>query len=125
MSLLLLTFSAVAAGAAYILGVFDRPKFELQDSLLKGNKNDELYCIVATTTEKNIGAHVKRLLIGSLKGIQALSNGKDILQDAAKIYGSLEGAEKLGLGLYFDDPKKKGWAVGWAVHATCRDSKSS
>jgi hypothetical protein len=103
-----------------LLSVFDRPKFEAHDSLLKGNASAELYCIVATTTEKNFGAHVKRLLIGSLKGIQALSNGKVILQDAARIYGSVEGAEKLGLCLYFDDPKEKGsprWAVGWAVHA--------
>lgn len=64
---------------------FERPKFEKQDSLLIGNANTELCCIVATSPETNIGAHIERLIEESLKGIQALPHGKPILQNAAKV----------------------------------------
>ena len=90
--------------AIYQLGVFERPKFEYHESLLEQERGHELYTIMATTTEKNIGQHVMRLMNGTFEGINSTSTGPGYLKAATKLYGAPEGAEKLGVGLYFEDP---------------------
>jgi hypothetical protein len=104
--------------AIYQLGVFERPTFEYHESLLDQEKGHELYAIMATTTEKNIGQHVMRLVNGTFEGINSTSTGPTYLKSAAELYGAPEGAEKLGVGLYFEDPatsEAPRWAFGWVV----------
>jgi len=109
---------ALAGVLVWQLGLFDRPKFEYQETLL----DRELYAIVATT-KGNVGKQVAKIAEGTLKGIESLPNSKELFESAAKLYpGTPEGAEKLALGLYFDDPKEvpegeQRWALGWAVES--------
>ena len=105
------------AVCAFFLGIFDRPTFEFHDSLVGGR---ELYAIVAASTDKNFGQNIFRLFNGTLTGINAFRDGPAMLQSAAELYGSPEGADKLAVGLYFDDTARSGsprWAIGWAVEA--------
>jgi hypothetical protein len=119
----------IAAGVAvfigvsvYQLGLFERPGFEHQEHLL--NDGRELYAIMAVveTPYKEIGKHLMRLMEGVEKGIQAVDDGASRMQNAAETYGAPEGAEKLGVGLYFDDPHHKNskgrWAIGFAVQGS-------
>lgn len=110
---------AVLLGVAtYQLGVFERPTFVHHENLMDREKGHELYAIVATATEKNIGQHVMRLLNGTLQGINSTDTGSVHLKTAAELYGAPEGAEYLGVGLYFEDPAKSDaprWAIGWGV----------
>jgi hypothetical protein len=56
---------------------------------------------------------------GTLEGIRSTgSTGPAYLKAAAELYGAPEGAEKLGIGLFFEDPAQSDaplWAIGWAV----------
>lgn len=114
--------AAVIGVAALILtqlGIFDRPAFEYHESLLVGQEvGRELFAIVATSTEKGIGQHVMRLIKGVLEGIESTDTGPSYLKTSAELYGAPEGAERLGIGLYFEDPAlvdAPRWAIGWAV----------
>jgi hypothetical protein len=53
MSMFCISFSGIASAAAYQLGIFDRPKFEKVESIVKSGTL-ELYCIVGTTREKTL-----------------------------------------------------------------------
>lgn len=100
----------LVAVAAYFVGIFDRPPFEYNDTL---SPNDEVYAIVAVTTQKDISKNVQRLLMGAKLAVPADRNAA-----AAAAYDPE--ATKMGVGLWFDDPKKHEnprWAMGWAVAA--------
>lgn len=102
---------ASLAVVLFLFGVFDRPDFEYHDSF------PELVTIVAVSRKKNIGEHVMALMQAAESAILASPDGARMMEAAANLYGG--GAEgKLGVGLYFDDPKTEDnprWAVGWAV----------
>jgi len=112
---------AVAAATLYLLGIFDCPGFARQDALLPdadGSHHRELYALVATTTDKNVGGNIGRLLEGTKKGIDSLPDGADLLRNAAKKYDS--SAETIAVSLFLDHPKQVDaprWATGWAVYA--------
>lgn len=107
---------ALAGVTVWQLGLLDRPKFQYEETLL----DRELYAIMATT-KGNIGQQVEKLATGTLKGIESLPDSKELFESAVKLYpGTPEGAEKLALGLYFDDPKEAKeprWALGWALES--------
>jgi len=97
----------------YQLGLFDKPEFHYEATLV----GREFHAILATSTEKNIGQHVSRLLSGTQNGILALPKGEALMKAGARLY-SEEAPEKLAIGLYFDVPAEVDhprWAVGWAV----------
>jgi hypothetical protein len=99
----------------YKLGLFDRPEFVFQERLVEKN---ELLAVVATIREKNIGQNVRRLMGGAMKGIESLPQASVILKNGAQLYGAPEECEKIGIGLWFDDPKAVDaprWAMGWAI----------
>jgi len=100
----------LVAVAAYFVGIFDRPPFEYSETL---SPNGEVYAIVAVTTQKDISKHVQRLMMGSKLAVPADRNAA-----AAAAYDPE--ATKMGIGLWFDDPKRHEnprWAMGWAVAA--------
>lgn len=116
---------AVAGVLVWQLGLFDRPKFEFQESLLPEEQHHhrELYAIVAVA-KGNIASQVGKLATGTLKGIEESlgpEDSKELLGSAAKLWpGTPEGSEKLSVGLYFDNPKavaEERWAIGWAVES--------
>lgn len=107
--------TGIVSFGIYKLGLFDRPEFVLQERLVEKN---ELLAVVATIREKNIGQNVRRLMGGTTKGIEALPQARVILKSGAKLYGAPEESEKIGIGLWFDDPKAVDaprWAMGWAI----------
>lgn len=110
MSFLLPTVTMVVAAALYQIGVFDRPVFE------EVSFEPTLYLILASTNTKDIGGNIERLMKGTLHAIEDIA--KDNMAQAATAYGAPEGAERLGVGLYFDDPMKTNhprWGLGWAI----------
>lgn len=105
---------AILAIAAYFLGIFDRPAFEHQPTL----SPTPLFALMTTSTEKNIGSHIQKMLKDTKSSIQALPGGTEQMFNAAQLYGTP--AHAVALGLYFDDPGKVDaprWAVGFAVEA--------
>lgn len=121
---IVLTSIAVALFAigSYRIGLFDRPEFEFHNSILTGvNSRDRtLNVVIATSTSKDIGGNVARLLTGTKKPLDGVDNFKAYLSQAAKDYGAPDGADSLSVGLYFDDPSSVDsprWGIGWAVSA--------
>lgn len=121
MALTLAAAGAVLGGIGYWIGLFDRPEFKYKENLL--SSKEEIYVLLALCREKSIGQHVMRLLEGTTKAVDAAasSHQKDsssLLGDVAVKYGCPEGTKSVSVGLYFDDPHKKGeprWGLGWAV----------
>mmetsp|Transcript_10998 Transcript_10998/g.20333 ORF Transcript_10998/g.20333 Transcript_10998/m.20333 type:complete len:294 (-) Transcript_10998:133-1014(-) len=129
--------AALTAIFTYQLGILDRPDFVFYNSLwmpdgreeiLKSSSHDDdnnrlatpLYAILATTTAKNIGRHVGRLLNDTLSTLLSLddSGAKELMAMAAQAYGAPEGTETLSVGLYFDNPSvvdAPRWGVGWVI----------
>jgi hypothetical protein len=105
---------------SYKLGLFDRPDFEFHSSFLVGlNKDKAFHAVIATSTCKDIGGNVERLLRGT-KAPLDVDNFKTYLSQAAQDYGAPSGAEAVAVGLYFDDPSSveaPRWGIGWAVSA--------
>lgn len=114
--LILSTIALVLVGVAYFVGLFDRPKFEYRSSLLKSGK--QLYILAAPCQEPSYPKHIPRICEGTIDAVNTLPNSKQLLQDGAALYDVPEGAKRLCVGLYFDDPWKTNtprWAIGWAV----------
>jgi len=111
--------AALAGVLVWQLGLFDRPKFEHQETFLPR----ELYAIVAVTKGDVRPKVFEKLITGTLKGIESLPDSTKLLESAVKIYpGTPEGAEKLALSVYFDDPvdvkkEEQRWAIGWFVES--------
>jgi hypothetical protein len=108
--------AGTVSAVAFFVGIFDRPDFTKEDALTKGER--ELYCLVATTNDKNIGNNDARLSEGTLKGILATEKGKQYMETDSKLYTTPEGAERMRIGLCFDDPAETNlprWAVGWVL----------
>ena len=118
----------VGAAASYMLGLWDRLKYSTGILLEAGgeeNTKREWFAVVAKCTEKNVGKHVMRLIDGTRKGIESLSDGSELLQEGCKAYlwndSKEEMPDSLCIGLFFDDPSKvenPRWAIGWAVRGT-------
>lgn len=103
----------VTAAAMLQLGLFDWPSFK------EATIEPTLYFFVASTTEKDIGANVERLLEGTKAAAEAVVSEEKLASPAAA-YGAPEGAEMLHAGFYFDDPhatEKPRWGLGWAIDA--------
>lgn len=112
---------ALLAVVAFFLGIFDRPEFVYQDSLLPDGS--DLMTIVATSQDQNIGENIMRLLGGAEAAIMASPEGTRLLEAAAESFGG----GKVGVGLYFDDPKTMDaprWAAGWAVQANFNQARA-
>lgn len=112
------------AGLAYAVGLFDRPKFEYHEYFLKSKQ--ELFILAAPCQEPSYAKHIPRICEGTIDAIKTLKDSSKLLTDGAKLYDVPEGAEKLCVGLYFDDPWKTNaprWAIGWAVG--CKDSAAA
>jgi hypothetical protein len=117
---IVLTSIAVALFAigGYRIGLFDRPEFEFHNSIVGPDKT--FYVVIATSTSKNIGGNVNRLLTGTKKPVDGIEKFNDHLSQAAKDYGAPDEADSVAVGLYFDDPSKAyapRWGIGWAVSA--------
>lgn len=79
------------------VGVFDRPP--LQEAIIDA----DIYLFIASTTNKDIGGSVMRLLTGTKDAIGTVTTAEQLSTPAA-LYGSPVGSEALSVGLYFDDP---------------------
>jgi hypothetical protein len=119
----IIIFAAVIflAGLAYAIGLFDRPKFEYRDYLLK-SKREPLFVLAAPCQEPSFPKHIPRIIQGTLDAIQTLKDSTKLLAEGAALYDVPDGAERLCVGLYFDDPwttNTPRWSIGWAVG--CKD----
>lgn len=111
----------------YLVGIFDRPLFEYQETLVMGDDNDAkkqtfLYAIVAFSTEPKIGQHIERILDGVKMGLLGQPNGKALMTAASQLYGPPANSEDgyIEVELYFDDPEQTEhprWLAGYAVQA--------
>jgi hypothetical protein len=75
---------------------------------------------MAPCSRKGFNKHIPRLCEGTLDAIKVLKDSTKLLADGAALYGAPEGAERLSVGLYFDDPKLTDtprFAIGWVVGA--------
>jgi hypothetical protein len=112
---------AAASFVGYQLGLFDRPHFVFEQSLVTSNeKQTYLYAIVALSTEKSISRHIKRLMTGVKDGISKTIPDHEVqLIAAARLFGGSDAIDRtLSVALYFDNPNKEAkprWASGWAV----------
>jgi hypothetical protein len=118
MILFILSAVAVVLGGlfAFLTGLFDRPKFVYREFLLESKK--ELYVLMAPCKENGFAKHMPRICQGTLDAVQALKGSTKLLADGAALYGSPKGAERLFIGLFFDDPwltNTPRWAIGWVV----------
>jgi hypothetical protein len=80
----------------------------------------ELFILMAPCSEKGYNKHIPRLHEGTLDAIKVLKDSTKLLADGAALYGAPEGAERLSVGLYFDDPfltDTPRFAFGWVVGA--------
>ncbi len=130
----LILYSATAVALTAIianhLGVFDRPDFAFYENLWcpdglehqcahkEGVPAPPLYAIMAVTATKDIGSVIRRLLKETKEPLDAETESRLALAQAAKEYGAPEGAESLSIGLFFDDPNvvnQPRWAIGWVL----------
>jgi hypothetical protein len=110
--------AVILGGLAFLAGLFDWPKFTYREFLLESKK--ELYLLMAPCSERGYNKHIPRLCQGTLDAIQALKDSTKLLTDGAALYGAPEGAQRLRVGLYFDDPWSTDtprFAIGWVVGA--------
>lgn len=106
----------VIVGLAYMIGLLDRPKWVYREYFLLSKK--ELFILAAPCQEPSYPKHIPRICKGTIDAITTLKDAKKILRDGAALYDVPEGAERLCIGLYYDDPWKTNtprWAIGWAV----------
>ena len=111
-------------GLAYAVGLFDRPKFAYREYLLSSKR--ELFVLAAPCQEPSFPKHVPRLIRGTLDTIQTLEDSTKLLAKGAALYDVPEGAEKLCVGLYFDDPwttNTPRWTIGWVLG--CKDFETA
>lgn len=111
-------------GLAYAVGLLDHPKFVYREYFLQSKQ--ELFLLVAPCQEPTYAKHIPRICEGTIDAIKTLKGSAKLLADGAKLYDVPDGAEKLGIGLYFDDPWKTNtprWAIGWAVG--CKDFEAA
>jgi len=106
----------VLGGFAYAVGLLDRPKFELREYLLTSKK--ELFVLAAPCQEPSFPKHIPRICEGTSDAVDTLKDSTKLLADGAALYDVPEGAERLSVGLFYDDPWKTNtprWAIGWAI----------
>ena len=144
----------IFAVVLFHLGFFDWPKFTKQSSIiLEGNaaasNQGPLYALMVTSTQRDIGNHVGRLVGGVYEllsqapliemqeqhhvevvgddGTPQMTtttnlitvNTTSAMSRAARLYGTPQTCNNVGIGLYFDNPtvvEDPKWAVGWLVH---------
>lgn len=110
-----------AAVAAYAVGVFDEVEFQEQPKLTRNDPGSHQFmAIVATSRSKNMVGQIESVAAEALMGILAMSNGEQMLQRAAKVYGTPEGCSRCRVAIYIDDPQTTlhpRWAVGWLIAA--------
>ena len=110
--------AVVVCGLAYMVGLLDRPKFAYREYLLRSKQ--ELYVLAAPCQEPSFPKHIPRICEGTQDAVHTLHDATKLLADGAALYDVPEGAERLCIGLFYDDPSKTDaprWAIGWVVAA--------
>lgn len=111
---ILISVILLAAAVLFQLGLFDWPP--LEEVVLE----DTYYFVMASSTSKDIGGNVMRLLKGTKEAVSNVLTPAEMAAPAA-LYGAPEGAEALSAAIYFDDPHAvphPRWGLGWAVPAS-------